>query len=73
MERNIDFEAIIRKIIVEALAALPDSDNNRETFLKQLFDVCDRSRAEKVISDFCTIKDETEKRKCLDRISNRIS
>jgi hypothetical protein len=73
LTRNIDFETVVRKIIVEALKALPDSDNDRVAYLKQLFDVSDQNRTEKVYSDFCSIKSETEKRKCFDLISSRLS
>ncbi len=72
LNRNIDFETIVRKIIVEALKALPDSGNERLAYLKQLFDVSDQNRAEKIFNDFCSITCESEKRKCFDRISSRI-
>lgn len=71
LKRNMDFEAIVRKIIVEALRVLPVGDY-RERFLQQLFDICDQIRSEKVFNDFCSIKNETEKLKCRDRISKRL-
>lgn len=73
LKRNIDLETVVRKIIVEALKALPENDNDRVAYLKQLFDVSDQDRSDKVFSDFCSIKCKTEKRKCFDRISNRLS
>lgn len=72
LTRNIDFEIVVRKIIVKAIKALPDSDNDRMAYLKQLFDVSDQDRAKKVFSDFCSIKSETEKRKCFDLILSRL-
>ncbi len=68
LKRNMDFESIVRKIIVEALRVIPLGDD-RKKFLKKLFDVCDRTRSEKVLSDFSLIKDENEKAKCLEQIS----
>ncbi|MBC8461589.1 MAG: hypothetical protein H8D67_26740 [Deltaproteobacteria bacterium] len=68
--RNIDFESIVRKVIVEALRVLPPGDD-RERFLKYLFDICDHTRSEKVFKDFCSIKDVTEKARCRDRILKR--
>jgi hypothetical protein len=70
LKRIIDFEVIVRKIIVETLRILPNS-GYREKFLKQLFDICDQTRGEKVFNDFCSIKNETEKLKCRNRILNR--
>ena len=71
LKRNMDFEAIVRKIIVQALRVLPNS-GYRERFLLQLFDICDKTRGEKVFNDFCSIKNEAQKVKCRDRISNRL-
>lgn len=69
--KNIDFEVVIRKIIVKALRVLPEKEIDRVSYLKKLFDVSDKDRAEKVFSDFCSVKNETEKRRCFDRISSR--
>jgi len=66
-----DFESIVRKVIVEALRILPVGDS-RENFLQQLFDICDQTRSERVFNDFCSIKNKTEKLKCRDRISKRL-
>jgi len=71
LKRNIDFETVVRNIIVEALKTLPKNDKDRVAYLKQLFDVSDQDRSERAFSDFCSIKCETEKRKFYDRISNR--
>jgi len=72
LKRNIEFETVVRKIIIEALKVLPENDNDRVAYLKQLCDVSDQDRADKVFSDFCSIKCDTIKRKCSDRISNRL-
>ena len=71
LKRNMDFESIVRKVIIEALRILPVGDS-RENFLQQLFDICDQTRSERVFNDFCSIKNETEKLKCRDRISKRL-
>lgn len=71
LKRNMDFETIVRKIIVEALTVFPVGDD-RGIFLKQLFDICDQTRSEKVFSDFCAIKDENEMIRCRDRISRQL-
>ena len=71
LKRNLDFETIVRKIIVEALRVFPVGDD-RKIFLKQLFDICDQTRSKKVFSDFCAIKDENEKIRCHDKISKRL-
>jgi hypothetical protein len=71
LKRNMDFESIVRKVIIKALGILPVGDS-RENFLQQLFDICDQTRSERVFNDFCSIKNETEKLKCRDRISKRL-
>jgi hypothetical protein len=71
LNRNMEFEDIVRKIIVEALRVLPVGDN-REKFLQNLFDICDQTRGEKVFNDFCSIKNEAEKVKCHNRIEKRL-
>lgn len=38
LKRNMDFEAVVRNIIVEAVKRIPSDDNSRKGFLKQLFD-----------------------------------
>lgn len=73
LKRNTDFETVVRNIIIEALKVLPKNDNDRVAYLKKLFDVSDQDRAEKVFNDFCSIKCESVKRNCFDRISNRLS
>jgi hypothetical protein len=72
LNRNLDFESVVRKIVTEALRVLP-AGNDRKIFLKQLFDICDQTRGAKVFSDFCTIKDENEINRCYEKISKRIS
>lgn len=57
-KKNIDLEVVLRKILVRALRVLPEEE---------------KDRVEKVFSDFCKIKSETEKRKCFERISGRIN
>lgn len=71
LKRNLDFETVVRKIMVEAIKVIPVG-NDREMFLKQLFDVCDKTRSEKVFDDFCAIKDKDEKIRCHDKISERL-
>ena len=71
--KNIDFEVVIRKILVKALRVLPEQETDRVSYLKKLFDVSDKDRAEKVLSDFCSVKNGTEKKKCFDRISSRFN
>ena len=72
LKKNMDFEATVRKIIVEAVKRVPHDDNSRKGFLEQLFDVCDQTRSEMVFSDFFSIKGQRERRTCFDRISNRL-
>ena len=38
LKRNMDFETVVRKIIVEAVKRIPSDENSRKRFLKQLFD-----------------------------------
>ena len=71
LKRNMDFEDIIRKIIVEALRVLPVGDH-RKKYLQKLFDICDQTRGDKVFNDFCSIKNEVEKVNCHDRIAKRL-
>lgn len=71
LNRNLDFENIVRKIFVEALRVFPTGDD-RKIFLKQLFNICDQTRGEKVFSDFCAIKDKDEKIRCHEKISKRL-
>ncbi len=71
LKRNMEFEVIVRKIVVEALRVLP-SNGDRERFLQHLFDICDQTRVEKVFNDFRAIKSEAERVKCRDRISNSL-
>lgn len=72
LKRNIEFETIVRKVIVEAIKVLPVDDINRKGFLQQLFDVCDLTRVDKVFSDFCSIKNKNERKKCFNLISKRL-
>lgn len=60
LKRNLDFETVVREIMVEAIRVIPVEDD-RKIFLKQLFDVCDKTRSEMVFNDFCAIKDKDEK------------
>jgi hypothetical protein len=70
---NIDaFETIVRDVLVSALRTIPSNDDDRNNFLKQLFPICDQTRAEQVFNDFCKIKDESEKENCFKKISKRI-
>lgn len=71
LNRNLDFENMVRKIVVEALRVFPTGDD-RKIFLKQLFDICDQTRGEKVFSDFCAIKDKNVKNNCHEKISKRL-
>jgi len=71
LKRNVDFESIVRQVIVESLRVLPVGDG-RKTFLKNLFDIGDQTRSERVFNNFCSIKSDTEKAKCHERISKRL-
>lgn len=71
LERNLDFEQVVRQVIVESLVAIP-IDPDRDIFLKDLFDICDQTRSEKVYNDFCSIKSRTEKTNCCERISKSL-
>ncbi|MBC2734271.1 MAG: hypothetical protein HF981_07940 [Desulfobacteraceae bacterium] len=72
LKRNLDFENVIRKLILEALRVFPAGDD-RKNFLKQLFDICDKTRGEKVFNDFCAIKNENEKNRCYEKITKKLS
>jgi len=67
-----DFEQIVRDVLVSALKSIPSNDGDRNIFLKQLFPICDQTRAELVFNEFCKIKDENEKENCLKRLLKRI-
>jgi len=70
---NVDFfEKIVRMTIVEALKKAPADNACRETFLKELYEVPDSTRSEKIYADFCGIKDQNEKNKCFTRLSKRV-
>lgn len=70
LKKNFDLEVVLRQILVQALRVLPEEESNRISYLKALFDVTDKDRAEKVFSDFCKIKNDNEKSKCTERIAN---
>lgn len=72
LNKHIEFESIVREVIKEAVKSLPEDDGDREKFLKELFDVSGRDRADKVCQDFCAIKDTNEEKRCFDRISTRL-
>jgi hypothetical protein len=38
-EKNMDFKAVVRRIMVEAVRRVPYDESSRKKFLKQLFDV----------------------------------
>jgi hypothetical protein len=71
--KHIEFENIVRKVIIEAVKVLAEDDAHRQKYLKGLFDVSDNDRANKVYEDFCAIKNINERRRCSDLISNRLS
>lgn len=73
LKRVLDFESIVRTVIVEALKRVPHDDAGRREFLAQLFEPNDEMRVQKVFGEFCAIKGERERRKCFDRISKRLS
>jgi hypothetical protein len=73
LDKSIEFESIVRKVIIEAINVLPEDEENRKAFLKHIFDVCDGDRATKVHQDFCAIKDTNEKKRCVDLISKRVT
>lgn len=72
-KNNIELEMVLRKILIKALRMLPEKETDRVSYLKKLFDVSDKDRAEKIFCDFYKIQSETEKRNCSDRISKRIN
>jgi hypothetical protein len=72
LHRNVEFENIVRKVIIEAIKTFPEDDSERMDFLKQLFDVCDGDKATQVYQDFCSIKETAEKKRCFDLISKRL-
>jgi hypothetical protein len=49
---------LVPAVLVEALRALPERDEERTARLKDLYDVDDSQRAEKVKQDFRSIRDE---------------
>jgi hypothetical protein len=51
-------ENLVPAVLVEALRALPERDEERTARLKDLYDVDDSQRAEKVKQDFRSIRDE---------------
>ncbi len=71
-KKNIDLEIVVRQILIKALRDLPAKEKDRISYLKSLFDVSEKDRAEKIFSDFCSVKDEAEKRKCFDLIASRL-
>ena len=73
LKRNDDFESVVRSIIIQALKTLPENDKDRKAYLKNLFDVSDQDRSEQAFSDFCSVRDRSEKNNLFDRISNYLS
>lgn len=71
LKRNMDFEQVVRHVIVESLRVVPIGVD-RDRFLKNLFDIGDETRSEKVYNNFCSIKNNFEKTKCFERISERL-
>ncbi len=72
LKKNIELEAVLREILVQALLVLPEGENDRVAYLKELFDLTDEDLAKKVFSDFCKIKSDNEKSKCSERIANYV-
>lgn len=73
LKRSSDFESVVRKIIMQALIELPENDKDRKAYLKILFDVSDQDRSEHAFRDFCSVKDNSEMKRLLNRISKYMS
>jgi len=66
------FEKIIRDIIIISILAMPEDDNNRKKYLKNLFDINDDDRAKKIKEDFRAIKDTEKRNEVSDFITKHI-
>jgi hypothetical protein len=52
------FELLVRELLVAALRSLPSSDDERSTQLKQIYDITDEQRADKIRQDLRSVKDD---------------
>jgi hypothetical protein len=60
------FEQVVREVLVAALRRLPLDDDQRATDLKQIYEVTDQQRADKVREDFRAIGDEAVRRRLVE-------
>jgi hypothetical protein len=56
-EKSQEFENGVRRLLTKILENCPASENERRRYLNGLYDISDKERAEKIISDFGAIKD----------------
>jgi hypothetical protein len=59
------FEQLVRDIIVSALREVPADEIGRKSYLTGLYDLSDKERAEKLLQDFKSLKDDDAKRDLL--------
>lgn len=69
--RWMEFELLVRRVIVSALTAAPSDESDRRLYLARLFDLSDEDRAERLREDFSAIKDEDVKAKLVDSLRSR--
>lgn len=64
-----EFERILRELIVAALKNVPPDEAGRRLYLASLYRVDDATRAEKIEADFKAVKEEAVKRDLLGRLN----
>lgn len=66
---RVQFELIVRKVLVEGIRRLPPDEGERRKMLEQLWHPSDADRAQKIFEDFGKIKDKEERRHLAGRLA----
>lgn len=65
---RVNFESVVRRVLVEAVRRLPSGDAQRKEVLHNLFDISDEDRCEKLVTDFSRIESKRAKWKLMGRL-----
>ena len=68
--RWLEFELLVRKLLVVGLEQIPSDESSRRGFLANLYDLTDRERAEKLVEEFKAIRDSTVRRNLVITLKN---
>jgi hypothetical protein len=67
--KRLDFEDGVRRLIRKVLENCPASENERRRYLNGLYDISDKERAEKIISEFGAIRETKIRSELLKKLS----